>query len=120
MLEWKILYGNKKTFSNLDGEPWEAPRENVQVVVRRSSKDRGRWVTEPSNEGFWIWKKDRWYGVDAAGLWGYRYFYMEPLTVLYGTYIRDEDWEGWIKDWIRAELNDEKDAWTKHERLQPV
>ena len=113
-LEWKILYGDGSTFSNLDGEPWEAPKENVQAVFRK--EEITGVTTEPSDAGYWIWKDDCWFGVDLAGYWDYRFHHMAPQTAVYGRYIRDEQWETKIRELIQEEMGTVKSAWRKRER----
>ena len=114
MLEWKILYGDGKTFSNLDGEPWDAPRCGVQTVFY--CEEATGVTVESSLDGYWVWKETRWFGVDVAGYWDYRFHHRSPQVVVYGRYIKDEDWEGRIHALIQSEMDTPKSAWRARER----
>lgn len=114
-VEWKIIYSNGSTFTNLDGEPWEAPRVGVQTVLRLD-ETVNEVVTETSDKGFWIWREETWLGTDDAGLWDYIFNHRPWPLVIYGRYHRDEVWEDNIKKLIEDEMSRNKSAWRPRER----
>ena len=113
---WLILYDDESTFSNLDGAPYEAPRTGVQMVFRRD--ERAGVAVEDSPHGYWVWD-GVWLGVDPAGFWDHLFHHPTPPLVIFGRYVRDEEWEGRIQERIRQEMNTHKSAWRKRERLVP-
>jgi hypothetical protein len=71
---WEVYYGDGSTFGVLperledyyeDSSPEDAPARNVQVILQEDP-DIG-WVTLSSSD-YYIWKGDRWVGVDFTGL----------------------------------------------------
>jgi hypothetical protein len=67
-MEWEIYYGDGSTFSNEDGGPQDAPTRNVQVIVQDDPDVS--WVMLTTHD-YYVWRKDRWFGVDKFGLWDY-------------------------------------------------
>jgi hypothetical protein len=61
MIEWRIYYGDGSTFSNLDGEVWEAPRRYVQLV-RQRHPEKGSVILHGSMNDYvyYCWHGDQW------------------------------------------------------------
>ena len=112
LLEWKILYADGSTFSNIDGEPREAPRCGVQAVFY--ADDLVGVMVETSHDGYWAWVGE-WQGLDLAGFWDHLFHHPSPLVV-FGRYLKDSDWEGRIRALIEDEMDRPKSAWRKRER----
>jgi len=60
---WKIYYGNGDTFSDKDGDPWESPKVDVQVIAVQDPEVGRRFMFRHS---YYIYKDDGWLGVDDA------------------------------------------------------
>lgn len=69
-LRWKIWYGDKSSFSNLDGEPEESPGWDVQVIVQ-VCESTGRWNESLCDYYVWHVAVGQWLGMDIAGLLHY-------------------------------------------------
>lgn len=67
-MEWRIYYGDMKTYSNEDGSPKDAPPWNVQAIVQKHIES-GRYIT--SHYDYYVYRDDRWFGVDVAGIVDY-------------------------------------------------
>ena len=71
-MNWIIYYGDKSTFTSVDGGPQEAPGTDVQIIVQRNR--------DPAERNYLVWEHDYyrwdheneiWLGVDLFGLWDY-------------------------------------------------
>ena len=55
---WRIYYGDGRVFTDADGEPWDAPRVDVQVVAQAKDGDyelihgRDHFYFEPERGGW--------------------------------------------------------------------
>ena len=65
MTQWKVYYSDGSTFV---GAVEEAPARDIQVIVQLS-KDHG-WQAV-SGDDYYIWRGDRWIGVDHFGMYDY-------------------------------------------------
>ena len=86
-MKWVIYYGDGSTYSDEDGDPYNAPPNNVQVVVDggkiRFGKDAFYWHPDIG-----------WCATDNAGFWDHMLMYIGPKAVIFGRNIRNEDfWE---------------------------
>lgn len=99
MGRWKVFYTDGSTFCDEDGNPWDAPRTGVQVVVtkwRRSPSAR-RLLGPVDKEGelygrsYYCWYADagHWLNHDLIGMAVYLRSELRPV-VLFGEYV-DED-----------------------------
>ena len=68
---WRIRYNDRPPFDNLQGNPWSAPRTGV-LVITQIDEQTGRFMQARSD--FYVWRSDRWWGVDLAGLYDYLFF----------------------------------------------
>jgi hypothetical protein len=90
-VEWIIFYGDGTTFTNQDGEPWEAPRQNVQVVVRRDETE-GRRLGYDRDYYCWHEGEQQWIPHDEHGL--IYYLNTEPYCIrLCGYWISDREFQ---------------------------
>ncbi len=62
MTDWRIYYGDGETY---DGDPESAPAMNVQAIVQ-TNDEVGREIL--SKYDFYIFRDDKWMGVDWFGL----------------------------------------------------
>lgn len=87
-VEWKIFYGDGRTYS--DGPPEYAPKQNVQVIAVRDEV-MGRRLE--SSEDFYIWTPENggWRGANWFRLAEYL---MEPgsKVVLFGRTLSDDEY----------------------------
>lgn len=87
---WRIHYGDGSTFSSDDGDPFEAPRRDVQAIPY---EDQATGFTVISGKDFYVLEDDdRWVSVDHFGLWDYLVRTRRPL-VLFGRTITNEEYE---------------------------
>jgi hypothetical protein len=68
MLKWRFYYGDESTFSNEDGSPEEAPGSDVQIIIQEDPEN-GRYFQSGSD--YYVWRDDRWWGVDIFGLFDF-------------------------------------------------
>ena len=66
--EWKIYYGDGSTYSDEDGDPFDAPALNVQCIVH-ADKAVGRMIRAKC-DFYWL-VKEGWHGGDIFGMWDY-------------------------------------------------
>ncbi len=111
-LRWRVWYDDGSSFSDLEGEPHEAPGRGVQVVVQADPRTGRRGI---SGADYYIWKGDRWFGVDLFGLWDY--LSATGLKVVkFGRYIERSRFEDILR---RAEADRGfplRSAWLPSER----
>lgn len=67
MIEWKIYYGDGSTFSNLEGNPEDAPCGNVQRIAYYDEDGRRR---QAHDRDYYIYDKN-WYAADIIGFYQY-------------------------------------------------
>lgn len=112
-LEWMIFYEDRSTFSNLDGEVWEAPKSGVQAVVERypavghvTHKKGNIYVYDAD------WGKPNWRVMD---LWGFAQYMLTPgqKCALFGSYTSDDRFNEIA---VAAEEFGQKTEWLLHEQ----
>ena len=96
---WIIYYSDGDCFSGAY-EVEDLPTRDVQVIVQ-TDMDAG-WITQ-SGTDYYIWKDNRWYGVDSFGMFDYL---ASPgwKKVLFGRYITSDEYN----DIMSLALNDER------------
>jgi hypothetical protein len=67
LIQWVIWYADGSSFSNLDGEPHEAPRWGALCIAAYSG-EHGRMIWHGTDYYGWI---GEWVSFDAAGLLDY-------------------------------------------------
>lgn len=111
-MRWKIYYGDGSTFSSDDGEPEEAPRLNVQIIIQ-DDPDK-IWIAQQRAD-YYVWEYGRWWGKDLFGLWEHLFLYAGLSIALAGKTIGSVDY---MNIW-RAAKNDpmfgKKAAFARHE-----
>lgn len=108
-----MLYRDGSVFTNLDGEPHEAPRSGVMQTFY-ASEATGVSV-EPSRVGVWVWR-GMWMGLDSE--WALHDYMVNewPILALFGRTVRDEVWEGEVLRLSREIMGEPKSAWRLRER----
>lgn len=95
MIKWLIFYDDGSTFSNLDGEPYDAPPVGVIVLLQVNAN--GRWVfysQDTSKILCWEWRaKNEWVSCDLVGAIDYLYHHRGLKAVLFGRWTSDENYE---------------------------
>lgn len=115
MLQWLILYSDGSRFSSFDGEPHEAPRQEVQFIIMEDPDTGTR--AEASPIGFWGWRDGEWNGFeDHMGFWSYMFNSGEPITAVFGRTLKNSLWEALIKEASEIEMGIRKFGWRKYER----
>lgn len=89
-IKFKIYYGDGSVYS---GDPFKAPRVNVQVIVQEAKNERGFMLVHSKTlHGYYCWKPEGWYLCDDGGFWDYLMIAEGPKYVLFGrTMSRDDD-----------------------------
>jgi len=114
-VDWLILYDDGSTFTNLDGAPHEAPRSGVMQTFYMD--DATGVSVESSPIGHWIWKRNRWFGVDDhMGFWDYLFHYPEPCVAIFGRTLHNEEWERRVHEQTIELMKMPKSAWRQRER----
>jgi hypothetical protein len=114
------------TFSDEDGQPWQAPRMNVRNIFQ--TDPLVDVVIEKSpHVGVWVWKVDqrgergRWFGLDD--MWAYWAYVMtytrSPLIAVFGVMEHDHDWGEYVRSRARDHFGIEKNSWKARERRHP-
>ncbi len=71
MIAWKIYYSNGTTFSNLDGNPEDAPPTGVICILQNPIKHG--WMLL-RNKDYYLRLDDwEWVGCEADGFWQYMF-----------------------------------------------
>lgn len=87
-MTWRIYYGDLSVFTDKDGTPWDAPRQNVQAIAQKDDRVGWRLI---SGKDFFIYE-------EAVGGWRETDFIHDHLLraktplVLYGRQMTDEAW----------------------------
>lgn len=89
-MRWRIYYGDWSTFSDRDGEPWEAPTFDVQVAVNEQLPPASPRLKPRRGTHCYYYRPDvGWMGCDEAGLFDYLFHYRGPKAVIFGRTIAD-------------------------------
>jgi hypothetical protein len=110
MIDWKIWYGDGTTFTNVDGEPAEAPGRNVQVVGKADPEVGFRFL---EGKDYYLLRKGEWIGVDFQGL-------IDQLVsqgiVKVGMLLTDAEWKEIHAQAMADKEIARKSAWKSDER----
>ena len=68
LIDWKIYYGDGSVFTNLDGEPQDAPCGNVQRIAYYDADGRRKFCHD---KDYYIYENNCWYAVDMIGFLQY-------------------------------------------------
>ena len=87
---WRIFYGDGSEFCNADGEPWDAPRMNVQAIA--VSDDDVGWFLN-CGEDYFYFEQERggWQCGDIHTMHDHLLRARRPL-VLFGRMMTDAAW----------------------------
>ena len=100
---WKIYYGDKSSFSNEDGSPFDAPRTNVQAIVRHD--DWVGYIIVHAND-YYCLDGDGWYCTDLIGMADYLIRTYQPL-VLFGRMTSTQEYNDLLTH-IRLDYGDKQ------------
>lgn len=89
---WRIYYTDGSTFDSTQGEPWDAPRYGVQVIVQDH--------VDPQERPYLVWQGDyyiwkgQWFPVDRFAF--DMYYFVNTLSGrkvgLAGEYTDNDNW----------------------------
>ncbi len=87
--EWVVFYTNGESFSSLDGEPWEAPRDYVQCIAMAHEMTGHHMLAE---QDFYCWhfEDEVWVPHDQNGLFQYLRLPGDRKVVLCGYWVKRE------------------------------
>lgn len=92
-MQWCIYYGDGSTYADADGEPWYAPKSNVQAVVEVDSAVGYIVLTRAD---FYCydpeWTTTNWRTMDD---WGFQEYMREPgpRLVLFGKWLGNHEYQ---------------------------
>jgi hypothetical protein len=81
---YRIFYSDQSVYN--DGEGDNPPSRDVQVILQYDS-ERGPYFQ--SGADFYVWREDRWQGVDHFGLYDYL---LDSGLVLFGRTITNAEY----------------------------
>jgi len=114
-LEWLIRYADGSEFTNLDGEPHEAPRYGVQFVYQADEDVGVR--TETSPIGHWVFREGEWLGFeDHMGFWDHMFHSGQPVIPIFGRTLLDSKWQQMVGEEAEWRFKQPKSAWRPRER----
>lgn len=87
--DWIVFYEDGSSFSSLDGEPWEAPREYVQCIAV-AHISCGNYILSEQDYYCWHFDEKEWLPHDFTGLLQYLKKPGSQKTVLLGYWINRE------------------------------
>ena len=88
-MRWIIWYSDRTSFSNLDGEPWEAPREGL-ICIAVADKSCGRYILGEQNFYCWHFEDDQWVPHDRSGMRQYLRLPGKNKVVIEGFWVPKE------------------------------
>lgn len=83
LYQWIVWYDDGSSFTNLDGQPWDAPRWGV-LCIAAESKDHGRMIWHATD--YYVWDTE-WISCDFTGLLDYLTRPGREKTVLIGRHV---------------------------------
>lgn len=94
-IKWRIYYTDGTTFSNKDGNPYDAPKEGVQVILK-TEPDVGRFMIAMKDYYWFDHQRQEWFGGDMAGF--YQHLRQPgPSCVTFGTFVTHREYEECVK-----------------------
>ena len=87
-MKFRIYYGDGSTYS---GDPYDAPRTNVQAVVNEESSSPTGFAVR-TNGQVYVWRDERWFDCDQFGMWDYLMLSTGPKAVLFGRTMRNDEY----------------------------
>lgn len=89
-LAWGIYYRGGARFTNLDGEPHEAPATDVQVIVQLSDRT-GRY--NQCMDDVYFYRDNRWWGGDRIAMLTELMNTDHPVVVRFGSTVSNEEFQ---------------------------
>lgn len=89
-MKWIIWYDDYSSFSNEDGEPWDAPRLNV-VCVALYHQSCGRFLIS-GDYYCWHFEDEEWLPHAIDGVWQYLQKSGKEKVVLMGVQCTKDRW----------------------------
>lgn len=68
MIRWIVFYDDGSSFSNLDGEPDQAPRWGI-ICISGYDQNGGRSIQHRTD--YYCWNYEQWIAMDGTGLIDY-------------------------------------------------
>ena len=87
---WKIYYEDGRVFSNEDGQPFDAPRVGVQVIVQ--GRDGSYELVHGKDYFYWEPRRGGWYSTDQFGAFDHL-IRAERQCLLIGRMLADDEWQ---------------------------
>jgi hypothetical protein len=87
---WRIFYTDGSTYSSLDGSPYDAPPDGVQVIVKADA-DNGRFLVAQRDYYWFDHQRQEWFGGDIGGFWQHLRK-PGPSKVLFGEFVTNAEY----------------------------
>jgi hypothetical protein len=87
--KWIIWYDDKSSFSNEDGEPWEAPRDGV-ICISQHHWSCGRLIMGEVDFYCWHFEDSEWVPHDRLGMMQYLRKPGKEKVVIEGYWVSQE------------------------------
>lgn len=109
--QWVIFYGDGSEFSSADGSPWDAPRQDVQIIASSHPMNGYNLV---HGQDYFYYEEDRggFAGCDQFSLYDHLIRAKYPCP-LFGRMMSDIDWKSFFSR-AKAKLGP-KTGWTSEE-----
>jgi hypothetical protein len=117
---WRIYYDDGSVFSSEDGDPWDAPRTGVEVIVHPD----GNGLSMMSQSDYYVYEPERagqwggWNYTDHFGLVLYLQRAKKPL-VLFGAMVLDSQFSE-IEKRALADIRGAKQSWRRGQDKQNI
>lgn len=108
---WKIYYTDGSEFTSDEGNPWEAPRQHVQVIVQ-TDPDVGYELVDQKD--YFYYEHERWWSADFMSAMRHLFQCKGHPLVLQGEMILTRDFMA-LRQKIFSEWG-EKQGWLPRER----
>lgn len=112
-MKWKIYYGDDSTFDDSQGNPWNAPVLNAQIIWQLEPENiliYGNPSAGKSDLGWFTYREDWGWDIhDMPGMIDYLVSYNGPKTILLGRTIPTDQF-----DFILKKVIEEKGEKTKN------
>ena len=108
-MKWRVYYGDGTTFDSTQGEAWEAPSTNAQVIWQKEPENmliHGNPSAGRSDLGWFTYRDDWGWDIhDMPGFIDYLMTYKGPKAILIGRTIPTPEFEKIRDQAVRDKTN---------------
>lgn len=94
LFSYRIYYTDGSTWDSSMGEPWDAPRYGIQIIIMRHPDPQERPYLVWQGD-YYIWIKDQWLPVDRFGfdMYYFNRLFSHRKAALAGEYTDNNNFE---------------------------